>query len=170
MEAELMGLETQMCHKSVSTQHWIVLLFFFTILVGEVGSVNVTRLPYTTSATQKQSASYTGFGLRLLPVKLSFWLVHFPEDSFIHTYICLKNWMVYKNTLYNQMAEQQHTKLCLLLIYFNSLWIYIWYITLFKKRCNCWTAIFHVGCKSSTIPIEPVGFHNLQKTLVHKTL
>lgn len=28
MEAELMGVETQMCHKSLSTQHWIVLLFF----------------------------------------------------------------------------------------------------------------------------------------------
>lgn len=28
MEAELMGLETQMCHKSLSTQLWIVLLFF----------------------------------------------------------------------------------------------------------------------------------------------
>lgn len=35
--------------------------------------------------------------------------------------------------LYNQMAEQQHTKLYLLFIYFNSLWIYIWYITLLKK-------------------------------------
>lgn len=29
--------------------------------------------------------------------------------------------MVYKNMLYNQMAEQQHTKLYLLFIYFNSL-------------------------------------------------
>lgn len=28
MVAELMDLETQMCHKSLSTQHWIVLLFF----------------------------------------------------------------------------------------------------------------------------------------------
>lgn len=46
MQAELMGLETQMCHKSLSTQNWIVLLFTFTGLVGEVGLLNVTRLLY----------------------------------------------------------------------------------------------------------------------------
>lgn len=50
VEAELMELETQTCHKSLSTQYWIVLLFFRG-LVREVGLLNVTRLLYTTSGT-----------------------------------------------------------------------------------------------------------------------
>ena len=36
MEAELMELQTQMCHKSLSTQHWIVLLFFSWGLLGKL--------------------------------------------------------------------------------------------------------------------------------------
>lgn len=35
MEGELMGLETQMCHKSLSTQYWIGFLFLFMGLVDQ---------------------------------------------------------------------------------------------------------------------------------------
>ncbi len=74
MAAELMGLETQMCHKSLSTQHWIVLLFFSLGLLGKRGcwmwpDCNILHLAHRSRGWVTQSWATTPFeqdGLRCL--------------------------------------------------------------------------------------------------------